>query len=173
MLRKVEVSSHKEEWLSMFQVESEKIKGIFGNLVLSVHHIGSTAIPNIKAKPVIDIMIEVVNICEVDKFNHQMEQLGYIAYGENGIPNRRFFSKGGDNRTHHVHIFEQGNSEITRHIAFRDYMIAHPEEAQKYSQLKQSLADKYPTNIEMYIEGKNDYIKSIDNKAQKWRTSSY
>ncbi|WP_274608348.1 GrpB family protein [Peribacillus sp. TH14] len=112
-------------------------------------------------------MIEIINICEVDKFNHQMEQLGYIAYGKNGIPNRRFFSKGGNNKTHHIHIFEQENSEITRHIAFRDYIISHPEEAQKYSQLKQSLADKYPTNIEVYIEGKNDYIKSIDNKAKK------
>lgn len=169
MMRKVEVSSHKKEWLLMFQKESERLEDIFGGLILNIHHIGSTAIPYINAKPVIDIMIEVINIGEVDKFNHQMEQLGYIAYGENGIHNRRFFSKGGNNRTHHVHIFEQGNSEIIRHIAFRDYMIAHQEEAQKYSQLKQSLADKYPTNIEMYIEGKNDYIKSIDKKAEKWR----
>jgi GrpB-like predicted nucleotidyltransferase (UPF0157 family) len=168
-MRKVDVSSHKKEWLLMFQLESETLKDIFGDLIINIHHIGSTAIPYIKAKPVIDIMIEVINICEVDKFNDQMEQLDYISYGENGIPNRRFFSKGGDNRTHHVHIFEQGNSEISRHIAFRDYMIAHPEEAQKYSQLKQSLADKYPTNIEMYIEGKSDYIKSIDKKAEKWR----
>lgn len=169
MVRNVEVSSPRKEWSLMFQEECGKLKNTFGNLVVNIYHIGSTAIPNIKAKPVIDIMIEVINIDEVDKFNHQMEQLGYITFGENGIPNRRFFSKGGDNRTHHIHIFEQGNSEITRHIVFRDYMIAHPEEAQKYSQLKQNLADKYPTNIEMYIEGKNDYIKSIDTKAEKWR----
>lgn len=155
----------------MFEEESKKFKNIFDYLIVNIHHIGSTAIPDIKAKPVIDLMIEVINIGEVDQFNHQMEQLGYTAHGENGIPNRRFFSKGGNNRTHHVHIFKQGDSEITRHIAFRDYLIAHPEEAQKYSQLKQSLADKYPTDMELYMEGKNDYIKSIDNKAKKWRNS--
>ncbi|GAE35588.1 hypothetical protein JCM9157_2702 [Halalkalibacter akibai JCM 9157] len=66
-------------------------------------------IPNIKAKPVIDIMVKVTNISEVDKFNSQMEQLGYVVMGEYGIPKRRFFIKGGDNRTHHVHFYEEGN----------------------------------------------------------------
>lgn len=90
-MRKVEVFSHKTEWLLMFNEESEKLKNIFDHLIVNIHHIGSTAIPDIKAKPVIDIMIEVITISEVEQFNHQMEQLGYIAYGENGIPNRRFY----------------------------------------------------------------------------------
>ncbi|WP_274310041.1 GrpB family protein [Solibacillus daqui] len=167
-MRKVEISSHKREWSLMFEEESKQLKNILGTLVINVFHIGSTAIPNIQAKPVIDILIEVTCLSEVDKFNYQFEQLGYRVHGENGIPNRRYFSKGGNNRTHHVHIFEQGNPEITRHLAFRDYMIAHPKEAQNYSQLKQTLADKYPNSIEMYIEGKNDYIKTIDYKAAKW-----
>lgn len=118
-------------------------------------------------------MVEVIDIENVDNFNNDMEQLGYEALGENGIPNRRFFSKGGDNRTHHVHIFEQGNEEIIRHLIFRDYMIAHPEEAMKYSQLKEYLAEKFSNNIEKYIEGKNDYIKEIDNKAEKWSRTRY
>ncbi|OIJ20822.1 hypothetical protein BKP45_08040 [Anaerobacillus alkalidiazotrophicus] len=117
-------------------------------------------------------MVEVTNISKVDKFTSEMEELGYESHGEYGIPNRRFFSKGGDNRTHHVHIFEHGNGEIDRHLAFRDYMIAHPEEALKYSQLKQTLAEKFPTNIAMYIEGKNDYIKVIDKKASKLRRTN-
>ncbi|CAM4031000.1 GrpB family protein [Mesobacillus zeae] len=171
-MRKVEISPHKEEWFMMFQEESDKIKDVLGDVILNVYHIGSTAIPNINAKPIIDIMVEVANISKVDKFNDKMEQLGYDAHGEYGISNRRFFSKG-NNRTHHVHIFEQGNDEIARHITFRDYLIAHPKEAQKYSQLKQSLAEKFPTNIEKYIEGKNDYIKSIDNKAEKWRKTNF
>ncbi|GAE27948.1 hypothetical protein AJ85_13185 [Alkalihalobacillus alcalophilus ATCC 27647 = CGMCC 1.3604] len=129
-------------------------------------------IPNIKAKPVIDIMVEVTNISEVDKFNSEMEQLGYEVMGEYGIPKRRFFIKGGDNRTHHVHFYEEGNEEIARHLAFRDYMIAHPEEAIKYSELKQTLAEKSPTNITKYIEGKNNYIKAIDDKAETWRKTN-
>lgn len=172
-LRKVKVLSHQAEWSKMYQAESKKIKNVFKEEILNVYHIGSTAIPNIKAKPVIDIMVEVINIANVDNFNNDMEQLGYEAIGENGISKRRFFRKGGDNRSHHVHIFEQGNEEISRHLTFRDYMINHPEEAMKYSQLKQSLAEKFPNNIEKYIEGKNDYIKEIDNKAEKWRRTRY
>lgn len=167
-MRKVEVLPHQVEWSNMFRDESRKITNVFEKDILNVFHIGSTAIPNIKAKPVIDIMVEVINIENVDNFNNDMKQLGYEALGENGIPNRRFFKKGGDNRTHHVHIFEQGNEEISRHLRFRDYMIAHPEEAMKYSQLKEYLAEKFPNNIEKYIEGKNNYIKEIDNKAEKW-----
>jgi GrpB-like predicted nucleotidyltransferase (UPF0157 family) len=92
--------------------------------------------------------------------------------GEYGIPKRRFFSKGGDNRTHHVHFYEKGNEEIVRHLVFRDYMIAHPEEAMKYSELKQTLAEKFPTNIAKYVEGKNNYIKAIDDKAKTWRKTT-
>ena len=164
-MRKVEVVPYKEEWVTMFEEESRRIKDVLGAEVVTIYHIGSTAIPNIHAKPIIDLMIEVLKISKVDAFNHEMHQLGYEARGENGIPKRRFFSKGGHNRTYHIHIFEQDNPEIARHIAFRDYMIANPEEAQTYSQLKQSLAKQFPNNIEQYIEGKDDYIKSIDEKA--------
>lgn len=92
-MRKVVVSPHNKEWFLMFEMESKKIKTICDELIIGIHHIGSTAIPNINAKPVIDIMIEVINIGEVDKLILQMKQLGYIALGENGIPNRRFFCK--------------------------------------------------------------------------------
>jgi GrpB-like predicted nucleotidyltransferase (UPF0157 family) len=167
-LRKVEVVPHKEEWSRMFKDESGKIYNIFGNEIINIYHIGSTAISNIKAKPIIDILVEVKNIKRVDKFINSMEQIGYEYKGEFGIVGRRFFIKGGVNRTHHIHIFETANEEIARHLAFRDFMIAHPEEAQKYSQLKQILAKKYPLDIEKYIEGKNSYIKEIDDRAKKW-----
>ncbi|WP_112180460.1 GrpB family protein [Paraliobacillus zengyii] len=168
-MRKVEVLSNQEEWAKMFQRESKKIKDVFGEELLNIYHIGSTAIPKIKAKPIIDIIVEVIMIRNVDKFNSDMRQLGYEALGENGIPKRRFFTKGGDSRTHHIHIFEQGNKEIIRHLTFRDYMIAHPEEAMEYSQLKQNLAKKFPYNIEKYIEGKDNYIQEIDSKSQLWK----
>ncbi len=168
-MRKVEVTPYQTAWITMFQEESKKIKDVYGEEILYVYHIGSTSIPNINAKPIIDILVEVISIRKVDNFNIYMKQLDYEAHGEYGIPNRRFFSKGGDNRTHHVHIFEQGNDEISRHILFRDYMIAHPKEAKKYSQLKQNLAVRFPTNIQKYMEGKNDYIKEIDKKAKNWK----
>lgn len=97
-----------------------------------------------------------------------MERIGYEAKGEFGITGRRFFIKGGDKRTHHVHVFEKGDKEIARHLAFRDYMLAHPKEAQQYSQLKQTLAQKHLLDIQQYIEGKNDYLQKIDEKAKNW-----
>ena len=168
-MRKVEVVPHRVEWKELFLKESEKIKEVFGDEIINIYHIGSTSIPIIYAKPLIDIMVEVVDIERIDDYNGQMKQLNYEVLGEYGIPKRRFFTKGGDNRTHHVHIFETGDAEIERHLTFRDYMIAHPQEAQSYSQLKQDLANKFPENMDGYIEGKDSFIKNIDRKAAEWR----
>jgi len=171
-MRKVEVVPYEKKWSKLFQNESNNIKNILGDLIVSIHHVGSTAIPNMDAKPVIDILIEVTEINKVDSFNKKMNNLGYIALGENGILNRRFFSKGGNNRTHHIHIFETGNSEINRHLLFRDYLIAHPKDAKKYSLLKQRLAHEYPENIDMYIKGKDAFIKELDKKAKEWKENT-
>ena len=168
-MRTVEVVSHKAEWKALFLEESKNLKELFGEEIINIYHIGSTSIPTIYAKPLIDIMVEVADIERIDRYNEQMKQLHYEALGEYGIPKRRFFTKGGDNRTHHVHIFETGDAEIERHLTFRDYMIAHPQEAQEYSQLKQELAKKFPENMDGYIEGKDSFIKNIDRKAAKWR----
>jgi GrpB-like predicted nucleotidyltransferase (UPF0157 family) len=169
IMRHVEVLPHNEKWKQDFRKESHQIKAILQDEIHEIHHIGSTAIPHIHAKPVIDILVEVHDISKVDFYNAEMESLGYLVLGENGIKGRRYFSKGGDNRTHHVHMFEKGNPEITRHLAFRDYMITHPDEAQKYSELKQKLAEQFPTDIESYIAGKDAFIKEIDKKASIWK----
>ncbi len=154
----------------MYKEESEKIKNILNDIILDIHHIGSTAIPGIKAKPVIDILVEVKNIEEVDRYNHKMKELGYEAMGEHGIPKRRFFRKGGNNRTHHIHIFQMGNEEIERHINFKEYLVAHPDKAREYSELKEKLANKYTYDAENYTNGKGDFIKKIDRKARlRWK----
>ena len=101
----------------MHKEESEKIKNILNDIIIDIHHIGTTAIPGIKAKPVIDILVEVKDIEEVDQYNYKMEELEYEAMGEYGILKRRFFRKGKNNRTHHIHIFQTGNEEIKRRIS--------------------------------------------------------
>ena len=88
--RRVEVVSYNPNWREMYKEESEKIKNILNDIVIDIHHIGSTAIPGIKAKPVIDILVEAKDIEEVDQYNHKMKELGYEAMGEYGIPKRRF-----------------------------------------------------------------------------------
>ncbi len=107
------------------------------------------------------------NITKVDDQSAAMQALGYAAMGEYGIPGRRYFRKDDEAsiRTHQVHIFQIHSPEIKRHLAFRDYLIAHPEAALKYSKLKRELANKYPNDIDSYMDGKNAFIKEIDRKA--------
>jgi GrpB-like predicted nucleotidyltransferase (UPF0157 family) len=170
IVRKVEVVPHNPQWQEAFEIESTQIQAALGDNVVAIHHIGSTAIPDIYAKPIIDLLVEVKEITAVDGRNGAMELLGYKAMGEFGIPDRRFFRK--DNpegiRTHHVHSFPAGSEQVQRHLAFRDYIIAHPEETHAYSELKRRLAIEYPTNIDGYMEGKDGFIQEIDRKAAQW-----
>jgi GrpB-like predicted nucleotidyltransferase (UPF0157 family) len=171
MTRKVEVVPHDPSWQIAFDRESSQITVALGKNTIAIYHIGSTAIPEIYAKPIIDILVAVENIANVDEQNASMQALGYEVMGEYGIADRRFFRKDDriGMRTHHVHIFERGSAQIDRHLAFRDYLRVHPRSAQQYSQLKQSLAQQYPDNIEKYMDGKDDFIKAIDIQAQQWR----
>ncbi len=172
MVRKIFVVPYNPLWPDFFQEETEKFASILGEEAGSIHHIGITAIPDIHAKPIIDILIEVADIKKVDSFNRAMIRQGYQPKGEFGIPGRPFFIKGGyANRTCHIHIFEAKNPEICRHLRFRDYMIAHPKDAQAYSRLKQALAQKCPEDIKSYMAGKDAFIKEIDKKAKAWRES--
>ncbi|CEG24126.1 dephospho-CoA kinase/protein folding accessory domain-containing protein [Planococcus massiliensis] len=164
-MRKVEICDYQEEWEELFRQEAEEIKRILGEECVAVHHIGSTAVRGLAAKPVIDLLPVVKNIETVDRFNPKFELLGYEGKGENGLKGRRYFQKGGDLRTHHMHIYENGSGEIYRHLAFRDYLKKHPQEAEKYGTLKKELAMKYPTDIERYIEGKESFVKEMEKRA--------
>ncbi len=170
----VEVVPHQTAWRDAFVEEAKEITAALNDPMAAIHHIGSTAIPNIYAKPIIDILVEVNDLAQVDARKAAMETLGYEAMGEFGIVGRRFFRKHRSTgvRTHHVHIFEQGSSESDRHLAFRDYMIAHPEAAQQYSQLKRSLANTYPDDRESYMDGKDSFIREKEQQALKWRKST-
>lgn len=169
----VRVVTHDPAWKSEFQTESDRLSDALGDIVQSVYHIGSTAIPTICAKPIIDILLEVDNIVRLDESRSRIVQLGYEALGEFGIPGRRYFRK--DNasgvRTHQVHAFQADSPDIQRHIAFRDYMIAHPVEARRYGELKRKLAREHPDDIEAYMDGKDGFIKEHETKALAWLSS--
>jgi GrpB-like predicted nucleotidyltransferase (UPF0157 family) len=170
---RVQVVAHNPEWRSQFEVEANRIAHVLGNIVVRLHHIGSTAIPGIFAKPIIDILLEVSDIVELDNRSSAMEELDYEAMGEFGIPGRRYFRKHNawGIRTHHVHAYEASSTEVERHLAFRDYMIAHPLEARAYGELKQKLAQEHPYDIEAYMDGKDSFIKEHEAKAIMWRSS--
>jgi GrpB-like predicted nucleotidyltransferase (UPF0157 family) len=172
-MNKVQVLPHDPKWQKMFEAESDRVMQALGKNAIAVHHIGSTAIPHIYAKPIIDLLVEVKEIAQVDEQNTSMEALGYEIMGEFGISGRRYFRKNNEEgiRTHHIHAFTADSAQVKRHLAFRDYMIAHLQEAQSYSELKRKLAREYPTDIDGYMDGKDAFIKAIDKKAAQWQTA--
>lgn len=165
------VVPHDPRWAEMFACESRRVADALGANVVVVHHIGSTAVPTIYAKPIIDLLVEVVDVHAIDVRNPAMEALGYEACGEFGIPGRRYFRKDDDDavRTHHVHAFTAGCEEVTRHLAFRDFLLAHPDWARRYSDLKRNLVAAHPDDIEKYMDGKDPFIKEADRMAAAWR----
>ncbi|EDP69093.1 hypothetical protein CAT7_06216 [Carnobacterium sp. AT7] len=166
---KIKVVEYREEWSKLFQVESKKIQDIFGKELIAIHHIGSTSVPHLNAKPIIDIMPIVKKIEHVDSFNIQMSKIGYEPLGEYGIEGRRFFRKGGDQRTHHIHVFQNTNkNDMERHLAVRDYLRTHYEARRDYGNLKRELAIKFPNNINSYSDGKDEFVKNLERKALLW-----
>src|SRR5690606_26743872 len=125
-MRKVNVSPYDKQWPVLFENEAQEIKRILGEELLDIHHLRSTSVPGLAAKSIIDMLAVVRNIEAVEGFNAELRTIGYTGKGENGIAGRRYFQKGGDERTHHLHIYQSGSPEIERHLVFRDYLRAHP-----------------------------------------------
>jgi GrpB-like predicted nucleotidyltransferase (UPF0157 family) len=172
-MRNIRVVAYDPAWPAAFEQEAAALSVILGDGLVAIHHIGSTAVPGLPAKPVIDIMPLVNNIQVVDGLVPTMAEAGYDAWGEHGIPGRRVFTKGGDeHRTHNVHVFQIGNPEAARHLDFRDYLRAHPPVARRYAQLKMELAPQFPNDITAYNQGKDSFIKEMERRARKWREGS-
>jgi GrpB-like predicted nucleotidyltransferase (UPF0157 family) len=151
----------------MFDEEAQVLKGIFGDAILSFEHFGSTSVPGMKAKPVIDMMCLVKDIREIDQFNDQLHVLGYDVAGEWGIEGRRLFRKGGENRTHHIHVYRYDHPEIKRHLVFRDYLRVHPNEVSRYTSLKEQLADQYDDTA-YYSKAKKAFVSEMEKRALLW-----
>lgn len=164
---KVRLTEFSGDWLVMFQEESQFLKGIFGDEIIRFEHFGSTSVNGMKAKPVIDMMCIVKDIKRIDSFNGKMESFGYDVAGEWGIKDRRLFRKGGENRSHHIHVYEIDNPQIARHLIFRDYLRSHPEEAARYSRFKEELANRFE-NTSKYSHAKKAFVQEMEQQAIHW-----
>ncbi|ULG72184.1 GrpB family protein [Macrococcus brunensis] len=161
---KVRLTSYDDSWKNFFENECKVMRQIFGDEIVGFEHFGSTSVPGMKEKPVVDMMMLVKNIDDIDKFNSKLEMLGYDVAGEWGIDGRRLLRKGGDNRTHHIHIYQFDHSEIYRHLAVRDYLLEHPEEVKLYSGFKEELASKYDETRE-YSKAKKEFVSKLEHRA--------
>jgi len=161
---------HDPAWKYAASDEASRIRGILGPHQIAIHHIGSTSIPGIKAKPVLDLLGVVSRIEVLDQNPRLLQRLGYDARGEIGIPGRRYFRRPPDGpATHHLHCFAQGDPNIDRHLLFRDYLLSHPETATAYERLKEALAARFPNGSPAYADTKTDFIRDIERTAAEWR----
>jgi GrpB-like predicted nucleotidyltransferase (UPF0157 family) len=165
---RVRVVDHDPEWPRRFAEEAARVKAALGDTLVRLHHVGSTSVPGLAAKPIIDMLAEVTSVRELDASAGALEALGYEGLGEYGIPGRRYFRKGGDRRTHQIHAFRHGGPEVRRHLALPAYLRAHPEEACRYAALKRQLAARFPEDIEGYMNGKDAFVKALEQRALAW-----
>ncbi len=162
----VALKPHDTRWAKLFEMERLRLKSILGDEV-DVQHIGSTAIPGLGAKPILDIGVGVEDFDAAFAFVEPLEALGYTFRGEQGIPRRHYFVKGSpENRTHHLHMLERTNTEWRKLLFFRDYLCAHPEALGQYQKLKTQLAKQFPKDREAYTDGKYAFIQNILNHAE-------
>jgi GrpB-like predicted nucleotidyltransferase (UPF0157 family) len=172
-MRNIRVVAYDPGWPAAFEEEAARLAVILGDELLAIHHIGSTSVPGLAAKPVVDMLPLVRDITHLDVLAPAMAEAGYAAWGEYGIPGRRFFTRGGDeHRTHNVHIFQAGNEQVARHLDFRDYLRTHPAVAQQYAELKAVLARRFPDDIAAYNLGKEAFIKETERVAREWRAGN-
>ena len=167
----VELHPHSPAWIAMARTESDALKAELGDLLLKVEHMGSTAIPGIAAKPIIDLMPIARDEASLDGMEAGVAKLGYEWLGEFGIPGRRYCRKNdpaSGKRTFQLHCFAHGAAEIDRHLAFRDYLRAFPEIAKEYEGEKRRAAALHPDDTLAYNAAKNDWIKRTERNALSW-----
>ncbi|MBP3951749.1 GrpB family protein [Halalkalibacter suaedae] len=168
-MRKTNIVPWTKEWDIVYKQEETILKELFKDELIYIFHIGSTSVQAIGyAKPIIDILVVVKEIENVDLYNEELRKIGYEPKGEYGIPGRRYFPKGKENRTHHVHIFQVGNEHINAHLDFKEYLIKHPEDAKRYGDLKLKLAKQFPDNHYKYQMEKQGFVNELVEKAKSW-----
>ncbi len=167
MKNKISISNYDPRWPLLYEEEKALILGAIGDKIVAIEHVGSTAVPGLGAKPVIDIMVAVEKLADVEDFVTPLAAIGYKPEKEVTIPDRRFFNKGPQERHRHLHISEMNSEFWKRHIVFRDYLRAHPETVREYYDLKRRLAVKFEDDREAYTDAKSAFIEEVIREALK------
>jgi len=158
-----------DTWPSQFSRERDHISQILSGFNVEIEHIGSTAIPGIAAKPIIDIMILIQDIEESGEYIQCLKELEYhyYPYGEDIFPERRWFCKpNAAERTHHLHLVERETRFHRDHLLFRDYLRSNAGTAASYELLKRQLAKQYTNDRDGYTDGKSDFVGAILEEAR-------
>ena len=164
----VELKQSDPAWAEAARLEAMRLAAALGEAIITVHHIGSTAIPGIRAKPILDLVPVVSSLETLENFRPVSEELGYLWHGEYGLPGRRFCTLDDPltgRRRVQIHCYEQGSPEIVRHLAFRDYLRSNPDVARAYDAEKARCRDLHPLDSHAYTDCKDAWIRRIEALA--------
>lgn len=158
------VVDYNPDWPAWFEQESERLGQVLGDDAIEIEHVGSTSVPGLCAKPIIDILVAVESFAPLEEYKRRLEPLGYFHHSHDADSDRLFFWKGTP-RTHHLHIVEYATWEHQRHIIFRDYLRRHAAVAREYEKVKRELVTVFATDRPAYTRGKTAFIKNIMARA--------
>lgn len=163
---KIFLVSYDPNWVSKFEEEKVLIQKTIGNFITGgIHHIGSTSIPGLSAKPIIDILVGVDSLEKTKPCIELLKEIEYCYYPYKTESRHWFCKPSLEKRTHHVHLIETSHPEFKAVLAFRDYLITYPEKAKEYEDLKVELARKFANDREAYTEGKTNFVKAVTEQA--------
>jgi GrpB-like predicted nucleotidyltransferase (UPF0157 family) len=163
------LAAYNPEWPQMAASHAERLR-VLGSTLVTVHHIGSTSVPGLAAKPIIDLMPLVTDLADLDRDRQSVETLGYNWHGELGLPGGRYctLSDEAGIRLVQLHFFKTDSSHVERHIAFRDYLRAHPNAASAYEKEKRRARDLHPNDSHAYTDEKTAWIRDTEAQALIW-----
>lgn len=164
----VELADFDNNWAIEFEKEKKLLEEVLGDKAKEIHHVGSTSIPGLKAKPVIDILVAIDDLNKIEEVENLLKDYDYSNRGHQGVDDRYFFAKGPeDSRTHYIHFVEKNSITYYNLVYFKKYLIEHPEYIKKYCDIKEDLALKYPEERSKYTAGKSEFITSVVKLAKE------
>lgn len=167
-----EIDEHDPAWADAAQAELARIGQALGPVAVRLEHVGSTAVPGLAAKPIVDLQLSVAAIGEQDRYVGALEELGYLFVTDPQSPDYHLFAiPPARPRRCHLHVCEAGSLHELRHVAVRDYLRTHPDERAAYAALKRELAAQHPHDRLAYIAGKDAHVQALEQRALAWGRS--
>jgi len=168
----VVVVEYDPAWEGTFARMRERVASALGDLAVGIEHVGSTAVPGLAAKPIVDVDVVLRSAADVPEAIARLAELGYTHLGDLGIAGREAFRAPAELPRHHLYVCAVGTPELRAHLAFRDALRADPQLAERYGALKRELADRYRDDRDAYAEGKSAFVRAALRGAPRDRRTS-
>ena len=163
----IAVVPYSDAWPATFETLRARVEDALGAAGRRIEHVGSTSVPGLPAKPIIDIDVVIEREDQLEEVIDRLAAIGYVFEGDKGVTGRYAFASPSGSPDHHLYVCAEGSSELQRHLLFRDYLRRHPEEAAAYGELKQQLARRNPADRAAYTDAKGDWIERVLRLAHR------